>query len=328
MRRSPVALAALSLSVLLLAGCAGTPAESTENAGSADSSGVFPTTVDTKFGEVTVEEEPQRIVALGWGDAEAVLALGLQPVGASDWLGFGGSGVGPWAEDLYDEAPEIIATLEPSYEAIAALKPDLILDVKSSGDSERYERLSSIATTIGVPEDGDSYLVSGDEQMTMISTALGMADKGEELLADVDASFAEAAEAHPEFEGKTITVSAYTSDGWGAYIDGVERVTFMQKLGFVQSPTIQGLTPDGFSVPISSEQLDLLESDVLVVFPIWVETSEVTSQPLFNAIPAVTEGRSIILDDELISNAYSLGSVLSTQYAIENVVPMLVEATQ
>jgi iron complex transport system substrate-binding protein len=328
MRRSPVALAALSLSVLLLAGCAGTPAESTENAGSTDSSGVFPTTVDTKFGEVTVEEEPQRIVALGWGDAEAVLALGLQPVGASDWLGFGGSGVGPWAEDLYDEAPEIIATLEPSYEAIAALKPDLILDVKSSGDSERYERLSSIATTIGVPEDGDSYLVSGDEQMTMISTALGMADKGEELLADVDASFAAAAEAHPEFEGKTITVSAYTSDGWGAYIDGVERVTFMQKLGFVQSPTIQGLTPDGFSVPISSEQLDLLESDVLVVFPIWVETSEVTSQPLFNAIPAVAEGRSIILDDELISNAYSLGSVLSTQYAIENVVPMLVEATQ
>jgi iron complex transport system substrate-binding protein len=328
MRRSPVALAALSLSVLLLAGCAGTPAEGTENAGSTDSSGVFPATVDTKFGEVTVEEEPQRIVALGWGDAEAVLALGLQPVGASDWLGFGGSGVGPWAEDLYDEAPEIIATLEPSYEAIAALKPDLILDVKSSGDSERYERLSSIATTIGVPEDGDSYLVSGNEQMTMISTALGMADKGEELLADVDTSFAEAAAAHPEFEGKTITVSAYTSDGWGAYIDGVERVTFMQKLGFVQSPTIQGLTPDGFSVPISSEQLDLLESDVLVVFPIWVETSEVTSQPLFNAIPAVAEGRSIILDDELISNAYSLGSVLSTQYAIENVVPMLVEATQ
>jgi iron complex transport system substrate-binding protein len=328
MRRSPVALAALLLSVLLLAGCAGTPAEGTENAGSTDSSGVFPATVDTKFGEVTVEEEPQRIVALGWGDAEAVLALGLQPVGASDWLGFGGSGVGPWAEDLYDEAPEIIATLEPSYEAIAALKPDLILDVKSSGDSERYERLSSIATTIGVPEDGDSYLVSGNEQMTMISTALGMADKGEELLADVDTSFAEAAAAHPEFEGKTITVSAYTSDGWGAYIDGVERVTFMQKLGFVQSPTIQGLTPDGFSVPISSEQLDLLESDVLVVFPIWVETSEVTSQPLFNAIPAVAEGRSIILDDELISNAYSLGSVLSTQYAIENVVPMLVEATQ
>lgn len=328
MRRSLAAIAALSLSAILLAGCASSPAESSDGAGDTEASGAFPVSIDTKFGEVTVESAPQRIVALGWGDAETVLALGEQPVGASDWLGFGGSGVGPWAEDLYDEAPEIIATLEPSYEAIAALKPDLILDVKSSGDSERYKRLSSIATTIGVPEDGDSYLTGSEEQVTMISTALGMADKGQELLDDVDASFAEAAAAHPEFAGKSVTVAAYTSEGWGAYIDEVERVQFMEKLGFVQSPTIAGLTPEGFSVPISSEQLDLLDADLLVVFPIWVETSEVTSQPLFNAIPAVAEGHSVILDDELISSAYSLSSVLSQKYAIENVVPLLEDAVQ
>lgn len=327
MRRQFAAIAALSLSALVLAGCASTPAAS-DDSDSPAASGAFPVTVDTKFGEVTVDEEPQRIVALGWGDAETVLALGKQPVGASDWLGFGGSGVGPWAEDLYDEAPEIIATLEPSYEAIAALKPDLILDVKSSGDAERYERLSSIATTIGIPEDGDSYLTGSEEQVAMISEALGMADKGVELLAGVADTFAAAAEAHPEFADKTVTVAAYSSEGWGAYIDGVERVQFMEKLGFVQSPTIEGLTPDGFSVPISSEQLDLLESDLLVVFPIWVETSEVTSQPLFNAIPAVAEGRSVILDDELISSAYSLGSVLSQKYAIDNVVPLLADAVQ
>jgi iron complex transport system substrate-binding protein len=327
MRRPLAALAALSLTALVLAGCASTPAAGVDSDSPA-ASGAFPVTVDTKFGEVTVDEAPQRIVALGWGDAETVLALGQQPVGASDWLGFGGSGVGPWAEDLYDEAPEIIATLEPSYEAIAALKPDLILDVKSSGDAERYERLSSIATTIGVPEDGDSYLTGSAEQVTMISTALGMADKGEELLAGIDEDFAAAAAANPEFAGKTVTVAAFSSKGWGAYIEGVERVQFMERLGFVPSPTIAGLTPEGFSVPISSEQLDLLESDLLVVFPIWVETSEVTSQPLFNAIPAVAEGRSVILDDELISSAYSLGSVLSQEYAIENVVPLLADAVK
>jgi iron complex transport system substrate-binding protein len=331
MRRSLAAIATLSLSALLLAGCASTPSnsadESNDSAG-AGSSGAFPVSVDTKFGEITVDEAPKRIVALGWGDAETVLALGQQPVGASDWLGFGGEGVGPWAEGLYDEAPEIIATLEPSYEAIAALKPDLILDVKSSGDSERYKRLSSIATTIGVPEDGDSYLTDSEEQVTMISTALGMADKGQELLAGVEDSFAEAAAAHPEFAGKAVTVAAYTSEGWGAYIEESERVSFMEKLGFVQSATIADLTPEGFSVPISSEQLDLLEADLLVVFPIWVETSEVTNQPLFNAIPAVADGRSVILDDETISNAYSLSSVLSQKYAIDNVVPLLVEATK
>jgi iron complex transport system substrate-binding protein len=329
MRKTSLAIAALAVSALILTGCsASSPADAESTDGTAASTGAFPVSVDTKFGEVTIDEEPQRIVALGWGDAETVLALGMQPVGASDWLGFGGSGVGPWAEDLYDEAPELIETLEPSYEAIAALEPDLILDVKGSGDQERYDRLSEIATTVGVPEGGDSYLTESADQVAMISTALGLADKGEELSAEVEAAFAAAAEAHPEFADKTITVSAFSSKGWGAYIDGVDRVEFMKKLGFVQSPTIAGLTPEGFSVPISSEQLDLLEADVLITFPIWVETAEVTDQPLYQEIPAVAEGRSILMDDELISNAYSVGSTLAKLYAIDKIVPLLEAAVQ
>lgn len=58
-------------------------------------SDAFPVDLTTKFGKVTVDEAPKRVVALGWGDAETALALGVQPVGASDWLGFGGEGVGP-----------------------------------------------------------------------------------------------------------------------------------------------------------------------------------------------------------------------------------------
>ena len=104
-------------------------------------------TIDTKFGQVEITEQPQRIVALGWGDAETVLSLGFEPVGASDWLAFGGDGVGPWLEGAYETSPTIIGTMELDYEQIAALEPDLILDVKSSGDEERHKRLSEITTT-------------------------------------------------------------------------------------------------------------------------------------------------------------------------------------
>jgi hypothetical protein len=45
----------------------------------------------------------------------------VQPVGASDRPALGGEGVGPWAEGLHQEAPEIIETLEPGLEAIAPL---------------------------------------------------------------------------------------------------------------------------------------------------------------------------------------------------------------
>ena len=111
-----------------------------DNSASADlieTKGTFPQTVSTKFGDVTVDEQPQRVVALGWGDAATALALGVQPVGASDWIDFGGEGVGPWVgessnyETTYKDAPESIDTLEPDFEAIATLDPDLILDKSS-----------------------------------------------------------------------------------------------------------------------------------------------------------------------------------------------------
>ncbi|MGG7510254.1 iron-siderophore ABC transporter substrate-binding protein [Plantibacter sp. YIM 135249] len=327
MKFSRIGLAAAAVAMLALTACSGGQTSDPASSSGASVSGSFPATVDTKFGEVTVKSAPKRIVALGWGDAETVLALGGQPVGASDWLAFGGDGVGPWAKGLYTESPKLIDTLKPSYEAIAALKPDLILDVKSSGDEARYERLSSIAPTIGVPKDGDSYLTSMDEQMTMISTALGQADKGKELLAAVDKQYEAAAAAHPDWKGKTVAAATRTSEGWGAYIEGSERVTFLERLGFVQSPKVAALKPNasGFSVDISAEQLDQLDADLIVAFPIFIDTKEITDDALWKAIPAVADGRSVVIDGD-VSSAYSLGTTLAASYAIEHVVPLIEKA--
>ncbi|GIG37071.1 iron-siderophore ABC transporter substrate-binding protein [Cellulomonas pakistanensis] len=325
--------AVAAVAVLALSACSGTgdsagSGETTAaGTGGSAAEGAFPATVETKFGEVTVEAQPERIVALGWGDAETALSLGYQPVGASDWLAFGGDGVGPWAEGQYDESPEIIDTLEPSYEAIAALEPDLILDVKSSGDQDRYDRLSEIAPTVGVPEGGDSYLTTGQQQLELISAALGVPEKGEELRAQLEDTFAEARAAHPDWDGKTIAAATRTSEGWGAYIEGGDRVDFLQNLGFVQSPTIAELpvSASGFSVDISSEQLDLLDADLIVAFPIYIETTEITEDPQWQAIPAVADGRAVVIDGDL-SSAYSLGTIGAQQYALDNLVPLIEEA--
>ncbi|MGO1974111.1 MAG: iron-siderophore ABC transporter substrate-binding protein [Propionibacteriaceae bacterium] len=318
---------AASAALLALAACSSGPAND-PSTGSGDSTaaseGAFPATVETAFGEVTIEEQPERIVALGWGDAEMALALGSQPVGASDWLEYGGEGVGPWAAGLYDTPPEIIATLEPSFEAIAALEPDLILDVKSSGEQDRHDMLSQIAPTVGVPAGGESYLTTTEAQVEMISTALGVPDKGEKLLAGLDAAFEEAAQAHPDWAGQTVTAATKTSEGWGAYIEGNARIRFLEKLGFALSPEIAALPAGstGFSVDISSEQLDLLEADLIVAFPIYIETTEITEDPLWQQVPAVADGRAIVIDGDLAS-AYSLGSTLSIEYAIDNLVPLI-----
>lgn len=287
-------------------------------------------TVETKFGEVAVPEDPERVVALGWGDAETALALGVQPVGASDWMDFGGSGVGPWAEGMYDQPPEIIGTMEPDYEQIAALEPDLILDVKSSGEQERYDRLSQIAPTVGVPEGAEGYVTPVDDQVEMISEALGKEEEGDRLLEDLNSQFEQAREEYPEFEGKSVAVGAYTSEGWGAYTEGDARVKFMENLGFKQSEQVKELEADGFTAPVSQEQLDVLNADLTVVFPIYLPASEVTEQAEFQNIPSVADGHAIVLDEEdpekkAVSQAFSLNSVLSIPYALEQLAPLAAE---
>src|SRR5215208_3744172 len=240
--------AALAATALLTAGCS---AAADEDAGPASSSGAFPVTVETAFGDVTIEEEPTRVVALGWSDAETALALGVQPVGASDWLGFGGEGVGPWAAGRYDEAPEIIETLEPSYEAIAALEPDLILDTRSDGTQERYDLLSEIAPTIGQPEGVGPYQTTWQQQLDLVGQALGKTDQAAGLEAAVQQAFTDAAEAHPEFDGTEVAVGAYTSEGFGAYVSGDARVAFMEQLGFQNKRAIEDQATENFFIPVS-----------------------------------------------------------------------------
>jgi iron complex transport system substrate-binding protein len=322
---------AVLAAALVLAGCGGSDAGETSSAEgstapSGSASSAFPVTVTTAFGDVEVPAEPVRVVALGWGDAETALALGVQPVGASDWLAFGGEGVGPWAAGEYDQAPEIIETLEPSYEAIAALKPDLILDTKSPATSERYEKLSAIAPTIGQPEDTDPYLTTYSQQLDLIGQALGKTDQAEAVATEVDDAFAAAKDAHPEFDGVEVAVAAYSADGFGAYVRGDGRVDFMEELGFTNAPAVQDLATDSFFVPVSEEQLPLLDAGLTVAFPIFVDAAQITDNPLWQSIPSVQAGHSVVLDDLTLANAFSLATPQSIQYALENAVPLFAGA--
>jgi ABC-type Fe3+-hydroxamate transport system substrate-binding protein len=329
MSTRPVALPATLLAVALVSsGCGSTPGDdSSSDAGDSTGAGAFPVTVGTAFGDVTVEEEPTRVVALGWSDAETALALGVQPVGASDWLAVGGDdGLGDWVEGGYDEAPEIIGTLEPSYEAIAALEPDLILDTRSPATGDRYELLSAIAPTIGQPKGVGAYETTWQQQLEMAGQALGKAEEAGALKAEVEQAFADAAAEHPGFDGTEVAVGAFTSEGFGAYVRGDSRVAFLEQLGFENKAAIEDLATESFFVPVGEEELSLLDADLTVVFPIFVEASEFTSNPLWQALPAVRDGHAVVLDDLTVLNAFSSASAPGLRYALETTVPIFADA--
>ena len=320
--------AALLAATVLVTSCGSDDTGSSEDAAASSSpsgSGASPVTVQTAFGPVEVPEEPERVVALGWSDAETALALGVQPVGASDWLGFGGEGVGPWAEGLYDEAPEDIETLEPSLEAIAALDPDLILDTRSPATQDRYDALSAIAPTIGQPEGVGPYQTTWQQQLDLVGQALGREEEAAGLQAEVEQQFTEAAEANPQFEGTEVAVGAYTSEGFGAYVRGDTRVDFMEALGFTNEAAVQDLAGESFSVSLSEEQVPLLDAPLTVVFPIFVDAAQITSNPLWQSLPSVQQGNALVLEDQTLVNAFSSGSALGTRYALENAVPLFAE---
>jgi iron complex transport system substrate-binding protein len=302
---------------LVLAGCASGSGSSTDSASSGSSDAAFPVSITTGLGTTTIESAPKRVVALGWGDAETALELGVQPVGASDWLAFGGDGVGPWLKGAYDKSPKIIQTLEPSYEDILKLNPDVILDVKSSGDKERYDKLSAIAPTVAIPKGGANYLASTEQQTTMIAKALGKESEGKKLLSGLDDAYAAARKAHPDFEGKTAVVGAYSSEGFGAYASTDSRSTFMRNLGFEIPKAIDEQAGKEFSVHLSDENLDLLDADLTLILPIYVDASEASSNKLFQKVPSVEAGHSIVFDDKDVSSAFSMGTTAAIEWALD-----------
>ncbi len=311
---------------IALVGCNSKTSEKAEP-NSDDKSKDFAVSIDTKFGEVKLEKEPKRIIALGWGDAETALALGVEPIGANDWLGFGNEGVGPWLDGAYKTAPTILGTTELDYEQIASLEPDLILDVRSSGDQERYNRLSSIAPTIGVPNGGDGYLTTYQQQVQIIAKVLGKEAEGEQLLKNLDTAFEKVKKEYPQFAGKTVAVGAYASEGWGAYVSGDARADFMTSLGFTNKEEIEKKANGEFYISVADEQLELLDADLTVVIPIFADTKEITNNALYQKIPSVTDGRSVIIDGDY-ANAFSTGTAPAMLWAIEQLPSMFNKALE
>ncbi|MDV8021721.1 iron-siderophore ABC transporter substrate-binding protein [Rhodococcus sp. IEGM 1330] len=287
----------------------------------AESGGVV---VTDMFGDVEVPANPQRVVALGWSDAETALALGVQPVGASDWLAVGGNGLGPWVDETYDTDPTILGTFDVDMESIAALAPDLILWTRSTNDKAVYDDLSEIAPTVAAPPGTDiAYGTTWDGQTEIVAQALGKVDEGNKLVDDTEALLADAVTDNPEFADKTVAVGTLYSGQVGAYVRGDTRVDFLESLGLTNTPAIQTLAePGAFNIELSEENISALDADLTVMFPIGTGPEVITENPSIQGLPSARDGRLVVLGDTNLSNAFSAASVAGTRYALENAVPL------
>ncbi|MFW6642402.1 ABC transporter substrate-binding protein [Nocardiopsis algeriensis] len=320
-------LAAGALSVVVLAAC-GTPADGTEPSSGSTAEG-YPVTVETLFGDVVIEDRPENVVAMGWSDAETALALGVQPVGVADWQAYGGTGVGPWATDLFEEEPAQLATLEPNLEAIAALEPDVILDTRSDHTQERHDLMAPVAPVVGPPPGVEvTYGTTWQQQTRQVAAVLGEDERGEELVAELEGRFEQIREDHPEFADTTIAVGAYFDGQYGAYVPGDSRVDLLQELGFQYKSEITDMAEGAFYVDLSQEMLEVLDADLTIVFPIGDTAQDLHEDPVLQGIPSAEDGRLVVMDDLELANAFSSGSALGVSYALDGIVPLVQEHLQ
>jgi iron complex transport system substrate-binding protein len=269
-RQSVVTVAALAVAASL-AGCStAAPVSAESSAPSADPA--WPVTIAHAFGETVIDEQPERVVALGVGSLDAAISLGVVPVA----VGYravenGTDGLPPWTVAALDEAGAEHPTVLPdtgedlAFEEIAAADPDVILAQYSGMTEEQYDTLSDIAPVVAYP--GEPWATPWRDIVTITGQALGYEPEARALLDEIDADLAARAAENPEFAGRTVAFVWDTAGTFYVWNENDPRVEVLLDLGFVNAPAVDALDTGetSFSFSLSYETVSQLESDVLVV---------------------------------------------------------------
>ncbi|HRD99736.1 MAG TPA: ABC transporter substrate-binding protein, partial [Ilumatobacteraceae bacterium] len=213
------------------------PGNTVTNPANQDADGAYPVEIETQFGTTVIESRPERIVSIGFTDGDFILALGVTPVAIREWYGDQPGGLWPWAAETAAAKAGSIEKLSSdaiSVEKIAALKPDLIVGIVSGMTKAEYDDLSQIAPTIAQTDQYVEWGTPWNEIQLTIGKALGLHDEAEAIVASTRALIDEAAQAHPEWTGKTAQFGVVGPDGtWYSYGEQDNRGRLLTELGFV-----------------------------------------------------------------------------------------------
>lgn len=189
-------LAACSLTLL---GACSTNNDSTDSSGSATTSSEIATTFTDAMGnEVTVPENPQRVIGSYLEDY--LVALGVTPV--AQWT-VGNDSDQAYLQDKLAEVPRINYDLP--FEDVLSFEPDLLLmDSNSMVEGDKYDQYSKIAPTYVVTNGED---VTWRERLTDIAKVLHKEEQAAQVEADYDELVAATKETYADqIQGKSIAV--------------------------------------------------------------------------------------------------------------------------
>jgi len=208
------------------------------------------------MGVTDVPDNPQRIVMLTNEGTEALLFLGVTPVGAvQSWDG------NPWydhiAAPLADTVP-LGTELAVNLEVLATLEPDLILGTKVRQE-DIYEQLSAIAPTVMTETIGGEW----QNNLAFYADVIGKTAEGEAALA----GFAERTRAIHDALGDTvaeqISLVRFSPNRTRIYYKDTFGGLILDQIGFARP---QAQDKDDFAEEVTKERIPEMEGDRIFYF--------------------------------------------------------------
>ncbi|MEK1285031.1 ABC transporter substrate-binding protein [Mycobacterium ulcerans] len=219
-----------------------------------------PQSMTGTLGTVELHHRPVAVAALGPGDADAVLSLGVQPVAIGGTHGQTPS----WLAPMVKSSPAMLPTADPA--TLAETRPDLIIDTGSL-DKATYNQLAAIAPTLTRPADTTQEW-NWQNQLTWIATSLGRTTTATTLLNNAVAEQTQIKSDNPAFSGKTITV-VNLSDTTTTVATKVSPPTaYLEGLGFAYNVYFKRGPNDPPEVEVDEDSFDwgrAKMTDVMIV---------------------------------------------------------------
>jgi iron complex transport system substrate-binding protein len=304
----PIVLALL----FVLAGCGGTKEEAEPKKEKTEEATSY--TVKHAMETTEIKVTPKRIVVLTNEGTEALLALGVKPVGAvKSWTG------NPWYDhikDKMDDVKELGTEGEPNVEAIAALKPDLIIGNKMRHE-KIYEQLKAIAPTVF----SETLRGNWKDNFMLYAKAVNKEEKGKEVLAQYDQRIKDLkAKLGNKLKIKVSIVRFMAGDVRIYHKDTFSGV-ILDQLGFAR-PESQNVN-DFAETGVTKERIPAMDGDILFYFTYELGDGAATklekewmNDPLFKNLNVTKQGKVYKVSDTIWNTA---GGVLAANLMLDDI---------
>lgn len=257
-------------------------------------------TVRTAMGDVEVPDAPRRVVVLDTAELDSAITLGVKPVGATH-AGTGSGFLGYLPEEEVAGITDVGEMMTPNLEAVAALRPDLILTSKIRHGA-KYAELSRIAPTVMTEATGYTW----KENFRTHADALGKKAEAEQVVAAYEARAGKVTQALGGREKAAATEVNVVRFVEGADIRIYGRKnyisTILADVGLGR-PAVTDKAEDGFSYDVSPERIDLADADVVFHStygdPDKAKQKQTLDSALWKGMKAVRNGKAVQVEDEL-----------------------------